>query len=103
MRLANVDCMEAMRVSWTDDRLDDLSGKVEGVEVRLGKLEVRIEALEQRAGRLEHAVDGLRVEMQAGFRELRGEVKTLTTATIGGFVIMFAALLGVMAAILTQL
>jgi hypothetical protein len=103
MRLANVDCMEATRVSWTDDRLDDLGGKVEGVELRLGKLEVRVEALDQRVGRLEHAVDELRLETQAGFRELRGEVKTLTTAMIGGFVAMFAALLGLMAAILTQL
>jgi predicted nuclease with TOPRIM domain len=122
--------MEAMRVTWTDDRLDELGGKVEALDRRLGrlevkiealedrvgrlevkiealdnrvgKLEVRVEALEQRIGRLEHAVDALRVEMVAGFGELRGEIKTMTTAMIIGFVTMFAAIIGVMTAIFTQ-
>src|SRR6476646_12221277 len=117
--------MEAMTtMSWTDDRLDGLDGKVEKLDERLGKVEVRlvkvevrlvkvevrlvkvevkVDELDKRVGRLEHTVDEMRLEMHAGFRELRGELKTMTTAMIAGFVKLFAAMLGVMATIVTQL
>jgi hypothetical protein len=103
--------MEAMTtMSWTDDRLDGLGGKVDKLDERLGKVEVRlvkvevkVDELDKRVGRLEHTVDEMRLEMQAGFRELRGEIKTMTTAMIAGFVTLFAAMLGVMATIVTQL
>jgi len=81
MRPANVDCMEAMRVSWTDERLDDLNGKVAETNRR---------------------IDDLSREMHAEFRAVRAEMKSMTTAMISGFATLFAANLGVVAVILAQ-
>jgi predicted nucleic acid-binding Zn-ribbon protein len=53
--------MEAMRESWTDDRMDDLSGKVDGLglELRTKFKAVRSEMREEFAA--------VRGEMKAGF------------------------------------
>jgi hypothetical protein len=56
--------MEAMRVSWTDERLDDLN----------------------------HKVDEMNREMHAEFRAVRGEMRTMLTTTMGGFVTLLATL-----------
>jgi hypothetical protein len=56
--------MEAMRVSWTDERLDDLN----------------------------HRIDDLNREMHAEFRELRREIKTMQATMIGGFVTLLATM-----------
>jgi hypothetical protein len=78
--------MEAMRVTWSDERIDDLSAKVDGTNQRIGNLDR---------------------EMHAEFRAVRAEMKTMMTTLmatmIGGFVTLFAAILGVMATILTRL
>jgi hypothetical protein len=50
--------MEAMRESWTDDRLDDLNGKVDTL-----RLEMRTE------------FTAIRREMKDEFRAVRGEMK----------------------------
>ncbi|HEU5142647.1 MAG TPA: hypothetical protein VFU04_05765 [Solirubrobacterales bacterium] len=73
--------MEAMRVSWTDERLDDLNAKVDRIDQR---------------------VDDLRREMHEEFRAVRGEIKTLMMVMVGGFVTLFATMLGVIATTLTQ-
>jgi hypothetical protein len=57
--------MEAMRVSWTDERLDDLN----------------------------HKVDEMNREMHAEFRAVRGEMRTMLATTVGGFVTLLAALI----------
>jgi hypothetical protein len=54
-----------MRVSWTDERLDDLN----------------------------HKVDEMNREMHAEFRAVRGEVRTMQATMIGGFVTLLAAVL----------
>lgn len=50
--------MEAMRESWTDDRLDDLNGKVDAF-----RLETRTE------------FKAVRAEMKEEFKAVRGEMK----------------------------
>jgi hypothetical protein len=61
--------MEAMRQSWSDDRLDDLNNRVEGLrrEMHDGFAQLRAE---MQAGDTQ-----LREEMQAGFTQLRSEMK----------------------------
>jgi uncharacterized coiled-coil DUF342 family protein len=53
--------MEAMRESWTDDRMDDLNGKVDGL-----RLEMRTEFKEVR-GEMKEEFAAVRGEMKAGF------------------------------------
>lgn len=79
-------------MSWTDDRLDDLNAKV---DQRFDAVDQRFDRVEQRIDRVEQKVDGLRGEMHAEFRALQ---RTM----LGGFVTLFAAMLGVMATIVTQ-
>ena len=73
------------RTTWTDERLDDLSG-----EVRELRREMRAEFSEVRG------------EMRAGFAELNGQIDALRIVfmRIGGA--MLIALLGVIAAILAR-
>jgi hypothetical protein len=58
--------MESMRISWTDDRLDDLSKKV----------------------------DDLGRRMDDGFRELRGEISSMQRMMIAALVALFASQIG---------
>jgi hypothetical protein len=53
--------MEAMRESWTDDRMDNLNGKVDGL-----RLEMRTEFKEVR-GEMKEEFAAVRGEMKAGF------------------------------------
>jgi hypothetical protein len=66
---------------WTDDRMDDLSAKVDETNRR---------------------VDELNREMHAGFRAVRGEIKSLQTTMLGGFVGMSAAMITGFAALFSQ-
>lgn len=58
--------MEAMRESWTDDRLDDLNGKVDALRV-----EMKAEFVAARG------------EMKDGFATMQGEIKADLTAMRG--------------------
>lgn len=53
-----------MRESWTDDRMDDLNGKVDGL-----RLEMRTEFKEVR-GEMKEEFAAVRGEMKAGFDKL---------------------------------
>ena len=61
-----------MRQSWTDDRLDDLNGKVDAF-----RLETRTEfsAIPSEMKEGFERVDGEFKELRGEFKELRGEVK----------------------------
>ncbi|HET8862633.1 MAG TPA: hypothetical protein VFM94_05225 [Solirubrobacterales bacterium] len=60
--------MEAMRESWTDDRLDDLNGKVDAQH-----LEMRTEFRAIR-GEMKDEFRAVRGEMKEEFRAVRGEI-----------------------------
>jgi hypothetical protein len=61
--------MEAMRESWTDDRLDDLNGKVDVLH-----LEMRTEFKAVR-GEMGEEFAAVRREMKEEFKAVRGEMK----------------------------
>jgi hypothetical protein len=61
--------MEAMRESWTDDRMDDLNGKVDAL-----RLETRTEFKAVR-GELKDEFHAVRTEMKEEFAAVRGEMK----------------------------
>lgn len=67
--------MEGMRLSWTDDRLDDLSKKV----------------------------DDLGRRMDDGFRELRTEINAMQRTMITALAALFASQIGLIGLIVTQL
>jgi hypothetical protein len=93
--------MEAMRQSWTDDRLDDMSRHIdrrcEQVDRRFDRLEG-----EMRAGfdRVDRGLEALRVEMNEHRRQHTAEFNALnrTLFQLGGGIV--AALVGVL---ITQL
>jgi hypothetical protein len=67
--------MEAMRQSWSDDRLDDLNKRVDDgfarVDAQFARLEERMQAGFDRAdARLETTAAELRREMQMGFHDV---------------------------------
>lgn len=68
--------MEAMRVSWTDERLDDFRDRVDQ----------RFDRVDQRIDRVEQKVDDLRVEMHAEFR-------AMNRTMLGGFLTLFATII----------
>lgn len=86
-------------MNWTDEKLDDLNEKVDAGFDRVDK---RFERVEQRVERVDKKVDDLSSEMHAEFRGVRGEMKMLMAVMLGGFVSLFAAMMGVVATILTQ-
>ncbi len=87
--------MEAVRESWTDERLDDLNSTVDGgftradqrfdeidrrfervdqrfeqVDLRFEQVDKRFEEVGQRLGRVEQQMDDMRAEMNVGFKHL---------------------------------
>lgn len=69
--------MEAMRESWTDDRLDDLNGKVDAL-----RLEMRTEFRAIR-GETKSEFKAVRGEMKEEFAAVRGEIKEEFAAVRG--------------------
>jgi hypothetical protein len=59
--------MEAMRQSWTDDRLDDLNHKVDDGFDKVGK---RFDKVEKRFDRVEDTMSEMRSELNMRFDSL---------------------------------
>ena len=82
--------MQSARATWTDERLDDLSARVDRGFEKVDQ-EVRQLRVEMRSGD-----EALRTEMSAGFREINARFADLerTVRRFGGLMIlMFAAAL----------
>jgi hypothetical protein len=83
--------MEAMRQSWSDDRLDDLQ-----LEMRNGfaRLETQIqqgtEQVETRIDQLDTRIERLETRVDAGFGRLDGRIDKLAMA-------MFVSMMGLIA------
>jgi DNA anti-recombination protein RmuC len=82
--------MEAVRQSWSDDRLDHLNHKVdEGfrlVDERFRRVDQRFEQVDQRFERVETSIRDLRVEMDLRFGRLEEKIDRLqqTIMVVGG-------------------
>jgi hypothetical protein len=84
--------MEVMTtVSWSDDRLDDLNGKVDELN-RETRTEFRAVRSEMRS-----EFQSVRGEMKSEFQAVRGVLKAMLAVTIAGFVSLFAAMIGLIA------
>ncbi|SRR5260221_4804560 len=96
--------MESMRESWSDKRLDDLSGRVSDGFRQVDRRFDRVEA-DLRGLRIETRTEftAHRGEMGDGFAALRGEIGDEFTALRGEMKQEFAALRGEMRAEFTAL
>jgi hypothetical protein len=92
--------MAAVRDLWTDERLDDLNGRIDRgfeetqAEFRALRLEMRTEFV------------AVRAEMQNEFAAVRSEASAMHRTTmqivLGGFGLMLAGFAGTIATIVTQ-
>jgi tetrahydromethanopterin S-methyltransferase subunit G len=89
--------MEAMRQSWTDDRLDALNEKVDR---RFDEVDRRFDEVDRRLGNVEGEVKELRREMTAGFDLVHARFDSMQKTMFQSSVLVVVALLG---AIATQL
>jgi hypothetical protein len=82
--------MEAMRQSWSDDRLDDLNGRVDRLTDRVDRLSDRVDAgfaeqrqeMDLRFGRLEDRFD----RMQKAIIRVGGGLIGVLVASGAGFI-----------------
>jgi chromosome segregation ATPase len=86
--------MHLMRESWTDARLDDLNGKVDGgfarLDARMDRLDARMDRLDARMDRLEERIERFEHRMDEKFDALNRLIMR-----VGGGIII--ALVGVIA------
>jgi tetrahydromethanopterin S-methyltransferase subunit G len=82
--------MEAMRQSWTDDRMDDLSHRIEA----------RFDEIDRRFERIEGEIRGFRTEVNARFGEVHtrmdrmdDRLDAMHRVMIQGFIAMTSAIL----------
>lgn len=117
--------MEAMRQSWTDERLDDfraetarhfdeVNRRFEEVNKRFEQVDKRFEQVDKRFDQVDQRFDRLETRMENGFAEMRAEFKAHRTETNERFDAMHrmmfrysafvtTALIGVLASIAVQL
>jgi hypothetical protein len=103
--------MEAMREAWTDERLDDLTHRVDlgfshcEREFQAIRQEMRAEFSTLRS-ELQAEFSTLRSELQTEFGAVRSETnamhRTLLQVTLGGFAVMIVGFAGTIATILVQ-
>jgi hypothetical protein len=76
--------MELMREKWTDERLDDLNGKVDDLgrrmDLRFDGVDRRFEAMERRFEGFERRFDRMQWLLVTGFLSLGGLIVTLAVA-----------------------
>jgi len=86
--------MEAMRQSWSDDRLDDLNRRVDAgfarVDAQFARVDEKFARVDEKFERLEAKIDTkvdaatgeLRREMQAGFERINQRLDRLSLTLI---------------------
>jgi hypothetical protein len=79
--------MEAMRQSWTDERLDDLNHRVDR----------RFDEVDKRFDRVDDEFREMRVEMNARFDSLQHSSESLQRTMLQTSGLIIAALIGVIA------
>ena len=104
--------MEAMREAWTDERLDDLTHRV---DVGFSETSQEFQALRQE---MRSEFQAIRAEMQSEFAFVRSETRsefqavrseaaamhrTLLQVILGGFALMLVGFATTIATVLTQL
>jgi chromosome segregation ATPase len=73
------------RLDGIDARLDGIDVRLDGIDTRLDGIDTRLERVDTRLERVETGQNDMRVEMQAGFAELRNHMGVLHEAVIARF------------------
>lgn len=94
--------MELMsRESWTDERLDDLNGRVSDgfrqVDERFRQIDKRFEQVDRRFERVEDEIKDLRTEMNARFDSMQRSMMQAVVALSVGMLAGFGGLAGLIA------
>jgi flagellar capping protein FliD len=95
--------MEAMRESWTDQRLDEFAAdtgrRFDGIDRRLGKIEGRLDGVDTRLDMMEQSMSEGFSRLDADMRELRTQAaafqRTFLQVSGGAFVTFVVGLVGV--------
>ena len=95
--------MQTMRESWTDERLDDLNGKVdrgfEQVDKRFEQVGRCFERVDKRFEHVEEEFRAVRGEMKEGFDAVNGRIDSLQQTMVHGVIALCIAILAGFAAI----
>jgi hypothetical protein len=86
--------MEAMRQSWTDERLDDFRGEVNR---RFDEVDRRFDKVDQRFDKVDQRFDKVEAEIKFGFDQMNQRFDSLQRSLLGGSVVLIAALIGALA------
>jgi hypothetical protein len=86
--------MEAMRQSWTDDRLDALNEKV---DQRFDQVDQRFDRVESDLRECRAELKGLRSETKGGLESLQRSLVYGVVTLTGGMLAGFAAMVGLVA------
>ena len=94
--------MEAMRQSWTDDRLDGLNEKIDNrfdaVDQRFAQVDQRFAQVDHRFDRVEADIREFRAEMKEMRSETNGRLDSIQHSMVYGVVTLTAAMLAGFAA-----
>ncbi len=89
--------MEAMRESWTDERLDDFRAetarRLDGIDARLEKIDARFEKIDARFERMEAKFDKKFDRLEARMDDLYRATLFLGGGAVVTFVVGFASLI----------
>jgi hypothetical protein len=79
--------MESVREKWTDERLDDLNGKVDDLgrrmDLRFDAMERRFESIDRRFERMDQRFDRMQWLMVTGFLTNAGLIAALAGVIVG--------------------
>jgi hypothetical protein len=93
--------MEAMRQSWTDERLDDFRGEVnrrfDEVDRRFEEVDRRFDKVDRRFDKVDAEFAAVRVEMKSGFDRMNAQFASLQRTMFQASVVFIVALLGIIA------
>lgn len=78
------------RSLWTDERIDD----------RMDRIDERFDQVDARFDRVDARLDRIETTMDAGFREIRGELAAINARMFNAAVAMIAAMLSIFVALL---
>jgi chromosome segregation ATPase len=91
--MGGVRAMENPRTTWTDERLDDLSGRITRLDNRLtGKIAELDDRLTSRIDRLEERVDSGFDKIDASLHEIQRSMLSLQRKVIGALVVIASIL-----------
>ncbi len=93
--------MEAMRQSWTDERLDDFREDVgrrfDEVDRRFDEVDRRFDKVDERFDKVDERFDKVNARMDAGFARIDARFDALMRVLLQVGFVLAAALIGVIA------